>query len=250
MQSYLMAQGLWRVTKAGVSSPEIGTSTEEIQQTVKGKETLVEITKVINKGEIIKWSKQSEKSLGSIRLCLAENIRLQFDEVTVPANLWAKLLEFKGAMDTVIPNGVDPSPALAKIQAHFSQLERLKWKIPSHIKGLMMLAKAPSTMETTVQLMCHNLESGNIDNEDITPEQVAQALRNTWETSRREGRSKQNQQQANKLSSVKPARNQPPKFQQQCREGSQNQGGQGKGGQGKRGSGQKNAQQQLQQNTV
>jgi hypothetical protein len=91
--------------------------------------------------------------------------------------------KFKGAMDTVIPNGVDLSPALVKVQAHFSQLECLKWKIPSHIKGLMILAKAPSSLETTVQFMCHSLESGNMDNEVITPEKVALSLRNTWETS-------------------------------------------------------------------
>jgi hypothetical protein len=268
MQSYLMAQGLWRVTKAGVSPPEIGMSTEVIQQTVKGKETDVEITKVTNEDEIIKWSEQSEKSLGSIRLRLAENIRLQFDEITIPANLWAKLLEtfgkpgmsrafaeFKGAMDTVIPNGSDPGPAIAKIQAHFSQLEHLKWKIPAHVKGLMMLAKAPSSMESTVQFMCHNLESGDIDNEDVTPEKVALTLRNAWETSRREGRGKGNQQQANKLSAVKPAGNQPPNFQQQQQQQQRGDGNQGRGGRGgknrrgKRGSG-KNAQQQLQQNTV
>jgi hypothetical protein len=127
-------------------------------------------------------------------------------------------------MDTVIPNGSDPGPAIAKIQAHFSQLERLKWKIPTHVKGLMMLAKAPSSMETTVQFMCHSLESGDMDNEDITPEKVALSLRNTWETSRREGRGKGNQQQANKLSAVKPANNQPPNFQQQRGDGNQNRG--------------------------
>jgi hypothetical protein len=231
--------------------------------TVKGKETTIEITKVTNEDEIIKWSEQSEKSLGSIRLRLAENIRLQFDEITVPANLWAKLLEtfgkprmsrafaeFKGAMDTVIPNGSDPGPAIAKIQAHFSQLECLKWKIPAHVKGLMMLAKAPSFMETTIQFTCHSLESVDMDHEDITPKKIASSLHNAWETSRQEGRGKQNQQQANKLSAVKPAGNQPPNFQQQRGDGNQGRGGRGgKNCRGKRGSG-KNAKQQLQQNTV
>jgi hypothetical protein len=116
----------------------------------------------------------------------------------------------------------------------------------------MILAKAPSSMEATVQILCHNLESGEIDSEDLAPEKIALQLRNTWETSRCEGRGK-NQQQANKLSVVKPANNQPPNFQQQQqqrRDGNQGRGRRGgRGHRGKRG-GQKNAQQQLQQNTV
>jgi hypothetical protein len=213
MQSYLMAQGLWRCTKSSVTPPSIGTSTEEVEiKDIKGKGTTVEVTKVTNEDEIEKWYEASEKAIGSIRLRLAENIRLQFDEITSPATLWQKLLEtygkpgmsrafteFKVVMDTVIPNGVDPGPALATIQAHFSQLERLQWKIPSHVKGLMILAKAPSSMKATVQILCHNLENGKIDSDDLSPEKIALQLGNTWETSRCEERGKK-QQQANKLS--------------------------------------------------
>jgi hypothetical protein len=150
----------------------------------------------------------------------------------------------------VIPNGADVGPALAKIQANFTQLERLKWKIPNSVKGLMLLAKAPASMESTVQFVCFNLtNAGEEAVDNIKPEDVALTLHNAWENSQQEGRSKQNQQQAKKLSTVKPAGNQPPNFQQQRGYGNQNRG-RGKNHRGKRGSGQKNMQQQLQQNTV
>jgi hypothetical protein len=137
MQSYLMAQGLWRCTKSGVTPPSVGTSTEEVEvKDSKGKGTTIEVTKITNQNEVEKWYKASEKAIGSIHLRLAENIRLQFDDITIPATLWKKLqemyrkpgmscafTEFKAVMDTVIPNRVDPGPALATIQAHFSQLE-------------------------------------------------------------------------------------------------------------------------------
>jgi hypothetical protein len=116
----------------------------------------------------------------------------------------------------------------------------------------MLLAKAPASMESTVQFVCFNLtNAGEEAVDNIKPEDVALTLRNAWENSRCEGCGKQNQQQANKLSAVKPAGNQPPNFQQQQRgDGNQGRGGRGgKNRRGKRGSG-KNAQQQLQQNTV
>jgi hypothetical protein len=62
--------------------------------------------------------------------------------------------EFKGVMDTMIPNGSDPGPALAKILAHFTQLQRQKWKIAENVKAMMILAKAPASMEATVQIIC------------------------------------------------------------------------------------------------
>jgi hypothetical protein len=137
MQSYLMAQNLWRCTKEGVTAPDIGTSTEEIEITdSKGKARIQEITKVTNEEEVTKWYENAEKALGSIHLRLAENIGLQYSEVKSPAKLWKALLtaygnpgiscafaEFKGAMDAVIPNGSDSGPALAKIQAHFTKCQ-------------------------------------------------------------------------------------------------------------------------------
>ena len=95
--------------------------------------------------------------------------------------------------------------------------------------------------------------------EKLDPERITLTMRSSWETHQRAGVSWFNQQQATKLSVVKPAGNQPPQFQyQQQQRGDslqQQRGGWGLGGGSKRGrrgkrGGQKNAQQQLQQATV
>ena len=164
-------------------------------------------------------------------------------------------------MDTVIPNGVDPSPALDKIMSHYVRLNNMDCEIPKKILSMMLLAKAPASMETIVQMFSQILgdaEKKKVD-EELIPEKVVHMMRTSWETHGRAGMSHNNQQQANKLSAVKPVGNQLPQFryqQQQRGEFLQQQhggwglgGGSKRGRRGKRGR-QKNAQQQLQQAMV
>jgi hypothetical protein len=168
MQSYLMAQGLWKCVKADRTISSVGYSTKEEEVTdSKGKARAVDVPRVTNQDEVNSWYEAAEKALGSIRLRLVDNIGIQHSKVNDPANLWKALLEahgspgmsrafseFKGAMDTVIPNGADPGPALDKILAHFTQLKRQKWKIANNVKAMMILSKAPASMEATVQIVC------------------------------------------------------------------------------------------------
>ena len=134
----------------------------------------------------------------------------------------------------------------------------MKWVISSKVLAMLVLSKAPQSMEAVVQMVTQVSEDP-LTNEAFNLEQVVKALRMSWETSGHAGTSRFNQQQATKLSAVKPAGNQPPQFQyQQQQRGEypqQQRGGWGlgrgskRGQRGKRG-GQKNAQQQLQQAMV
>ena len=151
-----------------------------------------------------------------------------------PALLWQSLnnrygaqglsqafVEFKGLMDTVIPSGVDPTPALDKIMSHLIRLNKMNWDIPKKVVGMMMIAKVPSSMESIVQLYSTILSdsSPQQQEEKLDPERITLAMRSSWETHGQAGTSRFNQQRANKLSAVKPAGNQPPQFQyqqQQC----------------------------------
>ena len=164
-------------------------------------------------------------------------------------------------MDTVIPNGVDPSPALDKIMSHYVRLNKMDWEIPKKVVAMMLIVKAPSSMESIVQLYSTILaDLTKEETEDkLDPEKIVLAMRSSWETHQRAGTSRFSQQRVNKLSMVKPAGNQPPQFQyqqqqhgdflQQQRSGWGLGGGSKRGQRGKRG-GQKNAQQQLQQAMV
>ena len=106
---------------------------------------------------------------------------------------------------------------------------------------MMLLAKAPASMETNVQMFSQILgdaEKRKVE-EELIPEKVVHMMKTSWETHRQAGMSRNYQQRANKLSAVKPVENQPPQFQyQQQQRGEfpqQQRGGWGLGGGSKRG---------------
>ena len=235
MQSFLMSQGQWKWVKPGADVPD------EVK--VEGN--------VTNAAEITSWLEDAEKAMGNIRLCLHHTIGYQFNSEESPAALWLTLKkkygapgmptafkEFKGTMDTVIPNNSNPNPAIDKILAHHAHLTAMKWVISSKVLAMLVLSKAPQSMEAVVQMVTQVSEDPLI-NDAFDLEQVVKALRMSWETSGRSGVSQFNQQQATKLSVVKPAGNQPPQFQyQQQQRGEypqQQRGGWGLGGGSKRG---------------
>ena len=249
MQSFLMSQGQWKRTKPGAVAP--GVTTAEVE--AEG-EPSTSVTATIGKEDLTSWNEDAEKALGNICLRLRHTIGYQFNEVATPALLWESLkngyggqglsqafIEFKGMMDTVIPGGVDLSPALDKIMSHFTRLNKMDWEIPKKIVAMMIIVKALSSMESIVQLYSTILADSTKQQaeEELDPERIALTMRASWETHQRAGVSCNNQQQANKLSAVKPAGNQPPQFQyqQQQREGfsQQQHGGWGLGGGSKRG---------------
>ena len=247
MQSFLMSQGQWKCTKEGAEAPNTTTVTTE---TEGGPSTSV----TAGKEEVASWNEDAEKALGNIRPRLHHTIGYQFNDFDSPSTLWEALkakygpvglthalVEFKAIMDTVIPNGVDPSPALDKIMSHYTHLINMDCKIPKKIISLMLLAKAPSSMETIVQMFSQMISDAPVAkmNKELVPQKVAHMMRTSWETHGQQGASRSNQQRANKLSAVKPAGTQPPQFQhqqQQHRDFPQQQrGGWGLGGGSKRG---------------
>ena len=111
MQSFLMSQGQWKCVKDGANVPA------EVK--VEGS--------VTNAADIVSYLEDAEKAIGNIRLRLHHTIGYQFNSEENPAALWQTLKkkygvpgisgafkEFKGIMDTQIPNNSDPSPAIDK----------------------------------------------------------------------------------------------------------------------------------------
>src|ERR1700733_6862596 len=200
MQSFLMSQGQWKCAKEGATSPD-------------PKEAELMAT----------WNQDCKKALGNIRLRLHHTIGYQYDSIDEPSTLWKNLkekygspgltaafLDFKGIMDTVIPNGSDPSPALDKIAAHFTNLAKMKWEISKKIQAMMILSKAPPSTESIIQLFAQMAKEDS--EKGLDPERLSAAMRSSWETHQRSGANRgknNNQQQANKLSAVKPFDNAP-----------------------------------------
>ena len=112
-------------------------------------------------------------------------------------------------MNTVIPNGSDPGPALDKMMSHFVQLKGMSWEIPEKIQAMMILAKAPQSMEAIVQVFTQiskDAKSSEEQKKELAPAKIISSMRMSWETNQRAGNTgRNNQQQAHKLSAVKPA---------------------------------------------
>ena len=230
MQSYLMSQGQWCVimktapipiTKKGAPATAAPKEDEEGATTSAAIITPDEVYE--NQDVIDSWDEDVSKAVGNIRLRLHHTIAYQYNDVEDARHLWTTLkekygapgisrayIEFKGAMDTVIPNGQDPGPALDKMLAHFTRLRDIKFDLPEKVKIMMLLAKAPASMETIVQLIAQEQ-----DWRKLSTDSLVQGMKTSWETaSRAGGNRQQNQQRAHKLSAVKRG-GQPPQFQQQ-----------------------------------
>ena len=235
MKNFLMSQNQWRCAKEGAAPPTIGTTEYTDEDGSKRTETTGE-------SAYESWIEDAEKALGNMRLRINYNIGYQFNAIETPVALWKELhdrygtpgvnrayTEFKLMMDTVIPNGSDPGPALDKILAHFATLKEMKWVIPDNILAMMILSRAPSNYESMVQLLTTTMESDAKKMRSLEPGVIVSALRQAWDTQSRLGAQRGNQQRANKLSAVKPFQNQPPSFQQQQQ---QPQRGEWEGGRG------------------
>ena len=63
--------------------------------------------------------------------------------------------------------------------AHFTTLNRYGFSIPSEVKAMMLIAKAPKSMEAVVQLLA--LEGGKSKLGDL--EEIISTLHTAWEMS-------------------------------------------------------------------
>ena len=188
MQSYLMSQGQWKATTD--LAPTLGTEIKEDE------ETKAKITVYTNQETVDYFEENAAKVLGNIRLRLHHTIGYQYASVDSPRELWETLkekyarpgisrafLEFRGALETRIPDQQDPRPALDKIMSHFHNLGNMGFNIPAEVKSMMVIAKAPKSMESVVQLLAS--DGGKSKLRDL--EEIVNTLHAAWETSRRQG---------------------------------------------------------------
>src|SRR5580692_5502245 len=183
MKNFLMSQNQWRCVKENATPPQPGT----VEYTASdGTKTSV----TTSEAAYDSWNEDAEKALGNIRLRINYNIGYQFNAIETPTDLWETLhqkygtpganrayTEFKLMMDTVIPTGSDPGPALDKILAHFVTLKEMKWVIPDNILAMMILSRAPSNYESTVQLLSTAMQDDPKKQKTLEPSIVVAAIR-------------------------------------------------------------------------
>ena len=177
MQSFLMSKGQWKCVKDSADVPA---------------EVKVEDS-ITNAAEIASYLEDTEKVIGNIRLRLHHTIGYQFNSEENTAALWQTLKKkygvprisgafkkLKGIMDTQIPNNSDPSPAIDKIMAHHTHLIEMKWDLPKKVLCMMLLSKAPPSMETTVQMISQMTRDLRAD-DSLDLDQITLAMRTSLE---------------------------------------------------------------------
>ena len=236
MKLFLLSQGQWRVISKPAPVFEATTTAASASTSGKKKdaeedEPVEELTVTTDNQEVIdEFEDLNDKAVGNIRLRLHHTIGYQFNDVDSARTLWGSLadryaqpgftqlfLEFKGAMNTNIPSNADPRPAIDKILAHFTRLREHKLDIPEQLKVLMLLSKAPPSMEVMIQVASREAATKNIELSE-----VCNGMITSWQNYGRSG-SQGNQQRANKLSAVKRQDDQNPQFQQQQQQPNQQQ---------------------------
>ncbi|KAF9642421.1 hypothetical protein BDM02DRAFT_3105709 [Thelephora ganbajun] len=143
-----MSQGQWKWVKKDVVLPSPKEDKEpEIDEATK------------------KALEEIEKGIGNMRLRLHHTIAYQFIEYDSLKKLWDVLkekygvpglskafTEFKAVMSTQISQNQDPCPALDKLMAHFARLKECNMQLEDKIVKMILLAKAPPSMEIVVQI--------------------------------------------------------------------------------------------------
>ena len=209
MQSYLEAQGLWRYMLRGPPSA--------ISADVKGDKLKS------YEDKLDKFEEADSKAKGSIKLCLHQTIASQIKAEKTAKEIWDKLadtygkpgpsmayVELKKAINVLIPENADPTPAVNTMMTHFTWLKEMKFEVPANIQCLILLARLPSSMDYIVQ------KSNAIKAEDwdklIMEELRAWTLLH-WE--QHSGKKPQQQQKAQKITAVKQGSNDAPSFSEQ-----------------------------------
>jgi hypothetical protein len=196
MQNYLMSQGQWKCVLAEVPVAKTRKAIiTEASSSDDTKETVATETIVPDEKAIEAWYEAADKAIGNIRLRIHHTISYQYNSIETAFELWNTLkdkygqpgitrsfLEFKGAMDTSIPGNADPSPALDKITSHFARLKDLSVEVPEIVKVMIVLSKAPPSMETVVQ---HIGQTEPEKWNGIALAEIIKAMCLSWETSQR-----------------------------------------------------------------
>ena len=156
MQSFLMSQGQWRVTRKPPPTLIPAKPATKREDVVTGHQDNVD-----------EWFDLNSKALRNIRLRLHHTIQYKHRVIKAAGEMLNKLeteygkpglisiyLELKGAFDTQIPANSIPTLAFDKIISHFGRMAEAGTKVtvPDELQALIILAKMPSSMSMLTQM--------------------------------------------------------------------------------------------------
>jgi hypothetical protein len=139
-------------------------------------------------------------------------------------------VEFKGILDTRLPEDQSPANALAKIQAHIEQLSEFHVDLNEYIYLMLLVNKTPGYAQTqaSIQVMSQEMVNTTLASTPASkkpkPLDYAKTLEAAWEQRRLRGSGNgRRTENANRITAVKNKGKDPQFNQQQCQEGQQQQ---------------------------
>jgi hypothetical protein len=137
-------------------------------------------------------------------------------------------VEFKGILDTRIPEDQNPTAALAKIQAHVDHLSNFYVDLDDYIYLMLLVNKTPSYAQTQASILVMSQEMVDTTDTNVSrdkypkPLEYAKTLKASWEQRRLCSSNGRRTENANRITAVK-NKGKDPQFNQQQRQGGQQQ---------------------------
>ena len=256
MVSFLMSQGLYR--HLSEDAPTVPT----LQENGKNAAEVAEA-----ETKLKAWKDDDAKAMGMIRLRLAPPILQLVRGETTAQRTWNELTnafatatlgqaftEFKGILETVIPDNQSPAAAVSKVKGHVERLSQLHVEVDEYIHLMLLIVKTPKYAEhvATQTMMTQTMHDTTADDATGNPDPDAygRALINAWEQRKLASSGRQQRQgDANRATGIRRAGRQPrfneqqqqqpqqqrPQGQQQQQQGNGNRGKRGRRGRGRKG---------------
>jgi oligoendopeptidase F len=235
MDAYVMSEGRRRVLttqRPSIPVAVTGTDGEITNQD--------DIDKATEKQE--DWDKDNERVMGYIRLRVSPDVAQLIKGKTSAKQMWDSLkeghsrqtlanayVEFKGILDTRIPEDQSPSPALAKIQAHVERLSNFHVNLDNYIYLMLLVNKTPGYAQTQASILVMSQEMVDTTDTSISadkhpkPLDYAKTLEASWEQRRLRSGNGRCTENANRITAVKNKGKDPQFNQQQRPQGQQQQ---------------------------
>jgi hypothetical protein len=138
-------------------------------------------------------------------------------------------VEFKGILNTRIPEDQNPAAALAKIQAHVDCLSDFHVDLDDYIYLMLLVNKTPGYAQTQASILVMAQEMVNTTDTNVSrdkypkPLEYAKTLEASWEQRRLRSGNGRRIKNANRITAIKNKRKDPQFNQQQRQQGQQQQ---------------------------
>jgi oligoendopeptidase F len=193
MDAYVMSEGRRRVLTA--QCPSIPVAVTGTDGDITNQD---DIDKATEKQE--DWDKDDERVMGYIRLRVSPDVAQLIKSKNSAKQMWDSLkeghsrqtlanayVEFKGILDTRIPEDQSPGPTLAKIQAHIERLINFHIELDKYIYLMLLVNKTPGYAQTQASIlvmaqeMVDTTDTSVPANKHPKPLDYAKTLEASWE---------------------------------------------------------------------